>query len=276
MISVSNRFVYNIRAGLPKFRMLFYVVLFFIFLLGPIFIVVSISFTETEFVAFPPKGFSWRWYERFFEYEPFVDSFIVSVELAVATALLGVGLGVPAALAVTRGKVPYANTIMTFLLSPLSMPLIVVGFALLFYLSAIGFGVSFVSLLIAHTVISLPYVVRTVAGVYRGVSPDYEESAAVLGANRIQIFWHVTLPMIKPGIFAGMLFAMLISIDNLPISFFFGSADTNTLPVVMLSYLEHQFDPSVAAASSIQLIVAVIGLFIVERIYGLDAMTPAS
>ena len=276
MISVSNRFVYNIRAGLPKFWMLFYVVLFFIFLLGPIFIVVSISFTETEFVAFPPKGFSWRWYERFFEYEPFVDSFIVSVELAVATALLGVGLGVPAALAVTRGKVPYANTIMTFLLSPLSMPLIVVGFALLFYLSAIGFGVSFVSLLIAHTVISLPYVVRTVAGVYRGVSPDYEESAAVLGANRIQIFWHVTLPMIKPGIFAGMLFAMLISIDNLPISFFFGSADTNTLPVVMLSYLEHQFDPSVAAASSIQLIVAVIGLFIVERIYGLDAMTPAS
>ena len=276
MISVSNRFLYNIRVGLPRFWMLFYVVLFFIFLLGPIFIVVSISFTETEFVAFPPKGFSWKWYERFFEYERFVDSFIVSVELAVATALLGVGLGVPAALAVTRGNVPYANTIMTFLLSPLSMPLIVVGFALLFYLSAIGFGVSFISLLIAHTVISLPYVVRTVAGVYRGVSPDYEESAAVLGANRIQIFWHVTLPMIKPGIFAGMLFAMLISIDNLPISFFFGSADTNTLPVVMLSYLEHQFDPSVAAASSIQLIVAVIGLFIVERIYGLDAMTPAS
>ena len=276
MISVSSRFVYSMRVGLPKFWMLFYVVLFFIFLLGPIFIVVSISFTETEFVAFPPKGFSWRWYERFFEYEPFVDSFIVSVELAIATALLGVGLGVPAALAVTRGKVPYANTIMTFLLSPLSMPLIVVGFALLFYLSAIGFGVSFISLLIAHTVISLPYVVRTVAGVYRGISPDYEESAAVLGANRIQIFWHVTLPMIKPGIFAGMLFAMLISIDNLPISFFFGSADTNTLPVVMLSYLEHQFDPSVAAASSIQLIVAVIGLFIVERIYGLDAMTPAS
>jgi putative spermidine/putrescine transport system permease protein len=276
MISVSNRFGYNMRVGFPKFWMLFYVVLFFIFLLGPIFIVVSISFTETEFVAFPPKGFSWKWYERFFEYEPFVDSFIVSVELAIATALLGAGLGVPAALAVTRGKVPYANTIMTFLLSPLSMPLIVVGFALLFYLSAIGFGVSFISLLIAHTVISLPYVVRTVAGVYRGISPDYEESAAVLGANRIQIFWHVTLPMIKPGIFAGMLFAMLISIDNLPISFFFGSADTNTLPVVMLSYLEHQFDPSVAAASSIQLIVAVIGLFIVERIYGLDAMTPAS
>ena len=123
------------------------------------------------------------------------------------------------------------------------MPLIVVGFALLFYLSALGLGVSFTSLLIAHTVISVPYIIRTVAGVYRGVSPDYEETAAVLGANRLQIFWHVTLPMIKPGIFAGMLFAMLISIDNLPISFFFGSAHTNTLPVVMLSYLEHPVRP---------------------------------
>ena len=176
----------------------------------------------------------------------------------------------------TRGKVPFADSIMTFLLSPLSMPLIVVGIALLFYLSALGPGVSFTSLLIAHTVISVPYVIRTVAGVYRGVSPDYEETAAVLGANRIQIFRYVTLPMIKPGIFAGMLFAMPISIDNLPISFFLGCAHTNTLPVVMLSYLEHQFDPSVAAASSIQLLVAVIGLFIVERIYGLDAMAPAT
>jgi putative spermidine/putrescine transport system permease protein len=273
---MNSRSWYIFKENAPKLSMLLYVVLFFIFLLGPILIVVAISFTETEYVAFPPKGFSLRWYERFFEYDAFVDSFIVSVELAFATAILGVGLGVPAALAVTRGNVPFANSIMTFLLSPLSMPLIVMGFALLFYLSALGLGVSFLSLLIAHTVISLPYVVRTVAGVYRGISPDFEESAAVLGANRFQIFWKVTLPMIKPGIFAGMLFAMLISIDNLPISFFFGSADTNTLPVVMLSYLEHQFDPSIAAASCIQLIVAVIGLFIVERIYGLDAMTPAS
>ena len=189
---MNSRSWFRLKQNAPKLSMLAYMVLFFIFLLGPILIVVAISFTETEYVAFPPKGFSLRWYERFFEYDAFVDSFIVSVELAIATAVLGVGLGVPAALAVTRGHVPFANTIMTFLLSPLSMPLIVMGFALLFYLSALGFGVSFLSLLIAHTVISLPYVVRTVAGVYRGISPDFEESAAVLGANRLQIFWNIT------------------------------------------------------------------------------------
>jgi len=273
---LNEKLMFELKRKLPTVSLVTYVALFFIFLIGPIFIVVAISFTATPYVVFPPEGFSLQWYERFFDYPPFVNGLIVSIELALATAVVGVIMGVPAALAVTRGRLPYSDSIMVFLLSPLSMPLIVVGFALMFYLSALGFGVSFLSLLIAHTVISVPYIIRTVAGVYRGISPEFEESAAALGANRLQIFWHITLPMIKPGIFAGMLFAMLISIDNLPISFFFGSVETNTLPVVMLSYLENQFDPSVAAASTIQLLVALVGLFVVERIYGLDAMAPAS
>lgn len=247
-----------------------YVALFFIFLLAPILIVVAVSFSSTSFVAFPPQGFSLKWYYRFFEYKPFIDSFIVSIEIAVLSAGLGALIGVPAALVLARNQVPFANAIMAFLLAPLSVPLIVLGFALLFYLSRLGFGVSFSSLLIAHTVVSIPYIVRTVAGVYRGVAQEFEESAAILGASRWQVFRHVTLPMIKPGILAGTLFAVLISVDNLPISYFFGSAATNTLPVVMLSYLENQFDPSVAAASTIQLVLAVAGLVFLERAYGLQ------
>ena len=110
---MNSRSWFRLKQNAPKLSMLAYMVLFFIFLLGPILIVVAISFTETEYVAFPPKGFSLRWYERFFEYDAFVDSFIVSVELAIATAVLGVGLGVPAALAVTRGHVPVSYTHLT-------------------------------------------------------------------------------------------------------------------------------------------------------------------
>jgi len=248
-----------------------YVVAFFVFLLAPILIVVAVSFSATSFVTFPPRGpLSLQWFYRFFEYKPFLNSFLVSLEIAVLSAALGALLGVPAALALVRSRLRLANAIMAFLLSPLSMPLIVLGFALLFYLSRLGLGVSFVSLLIAHTVVSLPYIVRTVVGVYRSVPPEFEETAAILGASRWEVFRYVTLPMIKPGIFAGCLFAILISVDNLPISYFFGSAETNTLPVVMLSYLEHQFDPSVAAASTIQLAVAIVGLVLLERFYGLQ------
>lgn len=250
-----------------------FVALFFAFVLAPILIVVVVAFGAKEYVSFPIEGFSFRWFYRIVEYRPFIDSFVVSLYLAFSSTILAGIIGVPAALALVRGRSRYATAISTFLLSPLSMPLIVLGLAFLFYLSALGFGVSFLSLLVSHTVVGLPYIVRTVAGVYRSVSADYEESASILGASKWQTFWLVTLPLIRPGIFAGSLFSILISFDNLPVSFFFGSAQTNTLPVVMLSYIEHQFDPSIAALSAVQMLVAVIALFVVERVYGLKHMS---
>ncbi len=248
------------------------VIAFFVFMLAPILIVVAVSFTEVDYVAFPIEGFSFRWFYRIIEYEPFLDALIVTIQVALLSTVLAGAIGVPAALALVRSRSRYAQALMTFLLSPLSMPMIVLGLGLLFYLSWLGLGISMTSLVIAHAVVGLPYITRTVAGVYRGVSRDLEESAAILGANRWQVFRRVTLPQIKPGIFAGAMFSILISVDNLPISYFFGSTDTDTLPVVMLSYLEHQFDPSIAALSTVQLILAVGGLLIVERFYGLRHM----
>ena len=246
-----------------------FIVLFFVFLIAPILVVVAVSFTSVSYVSFPIEGFSLRWFWRIIEYRPFIDALVVTIQVAVLSTALAVLIGVPAALALVRARGAMVELVMTLLLSPLSMPMIVLGLALLFYLSALGLGISLTSLVIAHTVIGLPYVVRTVAGVYRGMSPDLEESATILGANRWQVLRYVTLPQIRPGIFAGALFSILISVDNLPISFFFGSPSTNTLPVVMLSYLEHQFDPSIAALSTVQMILALAGLLVIERFYGL-------
>lgn len=246
-----------------------FVALFFVFVLAPIVVVIVVSFNEAEFISFPVERLSLRWYHRIIEYRPFIDSLLVSLELAVASAFLACLLGVPAALAIARSHRPLAQLFATFLLAPLSMPAIVLGFALLYYLSALGFGVSFDALLVAHTVIAIPYVTRNVVAVYRAVPGDLEEAAAILGAGRWQTFRHVTLPMIKPGIFAGSLFAILISLDNLPISFFFGTSSTNTLPVVMLSYLQNQFDPSVAAICTVQMVIAVVALLVMERVGGL-------
>ena len=251
-----------------------YVLLFFAFLLAPIVIVVAVSFTSASYIAFPIEGLSLRWFRRVYEYQPFLDSFSVTIQVAVLSTMLAALISVPAALALARSSAPVASVTMTFLLSPLSMPMIVLGFALLFYLSALGFGVSLLSLVISHTLVSIPYIVRTVAAVYRGMPPSLEETALVLGASRWQVFRHVTFPVIRPGIFAGCLFAVLLSVDNLPLSYFFGSPTTSTLPVVMLSYLENQFDPSIAAVSTVQLAFALIVLLVIERLYGLRAVTP--
>jgi putative spermidine/putrescine transport system permease protein len=252
-----------------------YCVLFLVFLLMPIVAVVWVSFSSATFIMFPLPGYSFRWYARIIEYRPFIDSLLVSIQVAVASAILGAGLGVPAALWAARSRSTAAAAVSNLLLAPISVPAIVLGFSLLYLLSAMAFGISFRALLITHTVVAIPYVARTALAVYRSLPPDFEEAAAVLGASRWQILRHVTLPLIRPGIFAGALFAILISLDNLPLSFFFGSSQTNTLPVVMLSYMQNQFDPSIAAISTVQMLIAVTTLLVVNALYGIEKFTAA-
>ncbi|MGL4813399.1 MAG: ABC transporter permease [Beijerinckiaceae bacterium] len=254
---------------LPQILLGIFAALFILFMLAPIAIVVWMAFSAQSFIGFPIPAYSLRWFYRIFEYEPFINSLVVSIQVAVLSTIAACGVGVPAALALARSRSGLATVIATFLVSPISMPLIVLGFALLFFMSALGFGVSFLGLVIAHTVVGVPYIVRTVIGVYRSQPQDFEEAAAILGAGRWQTVRHVTLPLVAPGIFAGALFAFLISLDNLPISFFFGSPATSTLPVVLLSYTENQFDPSIAAVSTVQMVLALAALAVVDRIYGI-------
>jgi putative spermidine/putrescine transport system permease protein len=252
-----------------------FVLLFFVFLAAPILIVVIVSFSSQSYVGFPLTGISLKWYLRIWEYRPFIESMITTTKLALASAFCGAALAVPAALGLSRNNGSVAAALVSFLMSPLSIPAVMLGFALLYYLSWLGLGVSFMSLLIAHTIIAIPYILRTVIAGYRGLGPTYEEAARILGAGPWRCFWHVTLPLIRPSIFAGGLFAVLISFDNLPISFFFGNASTNTLPVVMLSYLQNQFDPAIAAIGTVQMGLALLLLLVVERIYGLKALSSA-
>lgn len=246
-----------------------FVAAFFVFLLAPILIVVLYSVSDAAYTVWPIQKLSLRWYERMIEYRPFLTSLGFSFKVAIWAAILSILIGVPAALALARSRSPWAEVVTTFLLGPLSMPMILLGVALLYYFSWMGLGVSQTGVILSHTVVSLPYIVRTVAAVYMNAGKGQEESAAILGANRVQVFVRVTLPMIRAGILAGGIFAMLISLDNLPISFFFAGPDTNTLPVVMLAYQQNQFDPAIAAISTAQMVIAIVMLLVVQRLTGL-------
>ena len=246
-----------------------FVVAFFVFLLAPILVVVLFSFVDAAFVQLPIESFSLRWYARMIEYRPFLTSLGFSLFVAVTSGLIALAISLPAALILARSKSPFAEGVVTLLLAPLSMPMILLGVALLYYLSWMGLGVSVPSLLIGHVVVSVPYVTRTIIAVYQGTSPSFEESAFILGASRWQVFRHVTLPLVRPGIISGLLFSMLVSLDNLPISLFFAGSSTNTLPVVMLAYQQNQFDPAIGAISTVQLVVAILALLLIQRVTGL-------
>jgi putative spermidine/putrescine transport system permease protein len=151
----------------------------------------------------------------------------------------------------------------------LTLPLIVIGLALLFFFGKTQIGLSFGSLLIGHIVITIPYIIRTVVAVYQSASVHIEEVAMVMGAGPWRTFYKITLPLIKPGLVAGGIFAFITSFDNVPVSVFLTRTETNTLPVYIMSYLIYNFDPSIAAVSSLQLLFAIIALYVLEKLYGL-------
>ncbi len=250
-----------------------YVTVFLIFLAAPIVIVVFVSFNASSAILFPPRGFSLVWYKVLSGNEAILKSAYNSLKLASLSTLLSLGLGIPAAMSLVRYKFTGRELIQSFLLSPMTLPMIVIGLALLFFFAKTGIGLSFFSLLIGHVIITLPYVVRTVSGVYYGIGEEMEEMAMVLGAGPWRTFWYVTFPAIRPGIVAGAIFSFITSFDNVPISIFLTRTETNTLPVYIMSYLVYNFDPSVAAVSTLQLAFAMIVLWVLGKIYGLKKIS---
>jgi putative spermidine/putrescine transport system permease protein len=253
-----------------------YVGLMALYLLAPVLVVVVAAFTSADFIMFPPQGFSVRWFEKVLRDPDFVKPLWNSIRLGVAATVVASLLAVPAALALVRGLVPGRRAVEAFLLAPLSLPTIILAVGLLFFTARIGLSSSFLALLAGHAIITAPYVLRTVLGVYAGMNHEVEDAARVLGANRWRVAWHVTLPLIRPGILAGAIFAFLMSFDEVAVALLLTNSDTTTLPVSILSYLVYNYDPAVAAISTIQIVIVVAVLLVLERLFGIKTLMFAS
>lgn len=254
--------------GLPRTLMI-YVVVMTLFLLAPIVVVVVAAFSAGDFIMFPPGGFSLRWFEKVLNDPEFIKPLWNSIRLAVVATAVSALFAIPAALSLVRGQVPGRRWIEAFLLSPLSLPAIILAVGLLFFTVRIGLTHSFSALLAGHVIITVPYMLRTVLGVYAGMNREIEDAARVLGANSWRTTWHVTLPIVRPGILAGSIFSFLMSFDEVAVALLLTNSDTTTLPVSILSYLVYNYDPAVAAISTIQIAVVVVALLMLERFFGI-------
>lgn len=246
------------------------------FLAAPIVIVLAVAFTGADYVSFPPAGFSLRWFRKVLSDPEFVIPLWNSLRLGVVSTLVSVVLAVPAAIALVRHKFPFGDALQAFLLSPLSLPTIILAIGLLFFVARIGLAGSFAALVAGHAVITVPYVLRTVLGVYAGVNREVEEAATVLGARYMQTFRYVTLPLIAPGLLAGGLFAFLLSFDEVAVALLLSNSDTTTLPVSILSYVVYNYDPAAAAVSAVQIAIIVVLLAALERLFGVKRLMFAS
>ncbi|WP_454688378.1 ABC transporter permease [Achromobacter aloeverae] len=239
------------------------------FIILPLAIVVALSVSEASFAIFPPKGFTFAWFHSVLGNEEFRHAFLTSVVLALASTVCAILLGLPAAFSLARWKVPMASAIESLLLSPMMLPVLITGVALLQFFSTAQMYNSAVNLFIGHLMITLPYMVRTVSASLKQVNASLEDAAATLGASPIRVFFLVTLPQIMPGVAAGSLFAFMISFDDYPISMWLSDSATVPLPIYLHQSMSKIFDPSISAMSTLMIVTGVVAVIGLERIVGL-------
>ncbi|MDP9793409.1 putative spermidine/putrescine transport system permease protein [Catenuloplanes nepalensis] len=243
-------------------------VLGYIIMIGPILFVVATAFSAGRTLRFPPEGFSLRWFEAAVTYDPFMESLVASLWLALGATVLALLLGVPATIAIHRGRIPGRGLLEGLFLSPLIVPELVVGLALYQQLM-IGLGLDNLStLLLGHTALLLPYAVRVTGASLALADPAVEEAARGLGAGPVRAFFTVTLPLLRPGIFSAALLGFVTSFNNVPLSLLLQDREFRTLPVTMLDYVQQSYNPRIAAMATLILAATVVVAVIAERTVG--------
>ncbi|WP_342363735.1 ABC transporter permease [Terrarubrum flagellatum] len=240
-----------------------------VFLQIPVVVVVLAAFSTTSYLTIPPQGLTLAWFGKVLSDPNYLSAIRMSFFLALGSTAISLGIGAAAAYALFRKTLPGSEAITSLLMAPLIFPAVVIGVALLQFYSMTGLRGSLPGLLMAHVVITAPYVVRSVLASLAGVNLATEEAARVLGASGIEAFRLITLPLIRPGLVAGALFAFITSLDNVPVTIFLISANQTTLPVLIFTSVEMGVDPSVAAISTLLIIVTGFVLLLAERRVGL-------
>lgn len=247
-----------------------YVWLLVILVTAPVAVVFLVSLTSAAFISMPPRDFSFRWYLDVLSQREWLTSVRISLIIGVFVTLLSTICGVAGAQALRQMRGSTAAALQTFLLSPLMLPTMLIGFSLLQFCQQLGLPNSIWTIVLGHSIIAIPYVVRLVLSSFAGADLNVERAATILGASPFQVFWRVTLPMIRHGVIAGALFCMIVSLDDVNIALFLSDVHTTPLPVQLFSYIEQNADPLGAAVASILVIIAGFGLFICDRIVGID------
>jgi len=243
-----------------------------LFLLAPLLVIAAASFSPTPVFDLPIGGASLRWYGAVGSLDGFWPALALSLEIAALSTAISLALGTLAGIAITRGLLPGGSILAAALASPLMMPGLVLGIALLQFFRGLGLSQVFPELLLAHVLVTLPYVARTmIAGLSRF---DFTliDAARTLGCNFPASIFRVMAPALAPAYLTSGLFAFLASMDNYPVSIFLTDARMKTLPIKMLQYIEESPDPSIAALSTLILLATLALLFVADRAVGLHRL----
>ncbi|TNE40353.1 MAG: ABC transporter permease [Alphaproteobacteria bacterium] len=234
-----------------------YTLLVYLFMFLPVAVVVLLSFNDNEFGSFPITGVSLRWFLKLAHNDAILRAFQTSIVLGALTAVISTTLGVLASLALVRYRMPGKNMISTLLIAPILVPEVVLAVALLLFLNALSLPKSFPLLLMGHVIFTLPFVVLVVQARLIGIRRDVEEAAMSLGASPVQTFFQITLPLLAPAVFAGMLFAFTISFDDITGTLFWKPGGVETVPTQIFAMLRNSISPEINALGTVMIVLTV-------------------
>jgi putative spermidine/putrescine transport system permease protein len=230
------------------------------FLIVPVLLLVPMSFGSAEIIEFPPTKFCLDQYRKFFSHPAWQSAVLNSLQVSALTAVCSTALGLLASIALVWGKFRAKGFITGFILSPMIVPLIVLGLAYYVFLAKLGLIGTKLGLVIAYTPLTLPFSVLPISATLRGFDRSLEYAALNLGANRFQTFMKITVPIIRPGVMTGALFAFMIAFDEVVIALFICGSTAVTLPKKMWDVIRYEIEPMLPAISTLLLLLAVLFL----------------
>ncbi len=245
----------------------------FLFLIGPLFVIVPLSFNAEPYFTFRPEmlmldpdAFSLRWYENLFNDEEWHRALFNSFFIGICATILATTLGTLAAISLNNRNFPARRTVMALLISPMVTPIVIVGVSVFFFYSQplIGLSQSYIGIILSHAMLGAPFVVITVTATLAGFNQTLMHAASSLGANAWTRFRRIQLPLISPGVITGGLFAFATSFDEVVVVLFMGGLEQRTLPRQMWSGIREEINPTILAVATLLIIFAVLVLFTVE------------
>ena len=219
-----------------------------LFLVLPVLVIIPLSFNSGSFLVYPLQGFSLHWYQDFFSSAEWMRSLKNSMIVAPAATVLAL--------------------IMALVISPMVVPVVIVGVSSYLFFAPLGLGNSYISLILVHAVLGVPFVIITVSATLQGFNHNLVRAAASLGASPLTAFRRVTLPLIAPGVISGALFAFATSFDEVVVTLFLAGPEQATLPRQMFSGIRENLSPTIAAAATLLIGFSVVLLLVLEWLRG--------
>ena len=232
------------------------------FLLLPTLIVIPLSFGDSAILSFPPKEFSLRHYQTYFFASDWFSTTLQSLKIASIVTAISLILGVGAAYGLNRSEFRGKKLVLLLLLSPMFVPGIVIGLALYLYLAKFGLTGTTTGLIIGHTLVVMPFVIVTASAGMRHIDRNIETAGRITGASNFTVVRTITLPLLLPSILAGGVFAFLMSFDEVVVSYFLASVDSQTLPLKMYNSIQWEISPVIAAISSLLTVLSLLACLI--------------